>query len=232
MKESQKDMLKIAKSSWFTILFIVIMWLVYFVNQSFNLNLYKYGVYTRTLNGLLGVIFSPFIHSSSSINHIVSNSVPLLVLGTALFYFYREIAFKVFFGIWFISGFWLWALSRPSYHIGASGVVYGLAFFIFLSGWIRRSKPLMGLSLLVVFLYGSIVWGVLPVDLSISFEGHFYGALSGVILAYVYKNQGPQKREYIWEEEENDEFPISVEESNKPYIIHYTYVKSKKESED
>ena len=191
------------------------MWLSFFLNGYFNLNFYQFGVYTRTVHGLFGILASPFIHNSESVNHIVSNSLPMLVLGTSLFYFYKEIALKVFMGIWLSSGVWLWVLSRPSYHIGASGIVYGLAFFIFFSGWIRKSKPLMGLSLLVVFLYGSIIWGIFPIDWTISFEGHFYGALAGVLLAFYYKKKGPQKQEYIWEDEEEDEFTYVYEYKEK-----------------
>lgn len=206
------DIKRIIKSMWFPLLMLFVMWLSFFLNDYLNLNLYKLGVYTRTIKGLVGVLFMPFIHNSESINHIFSNSIPILILGTSLFYFYREIAFKVFLGIWFFSGIWLWVLSRPSYHIGASGIVYGLAFFLFFSGWIRKSKPLIGLSLLVVFLYGSIIWGIFPIDWSVSFEGHFYGALAGVILAFYFKNKGPQRKIYHWEDEdEEDEYDIVYE---------------------
>jgi membrane associated rhomboid family serine protease len=140
----------------------------------------------------------------------------MLVLGSALFYFYKEIALKVFITIWFVSGLWLWILSRPSFHIGASSIVYGLAFFLFFSGWIRKSKPLMGLSLLVVFLYGSMVWGLFPIDWSISFEGHAYGAFCGLVLSYIYRKQGPQREVFVWEEEteqEEDDFEVNDPEN-------------------
>lgn len=213
--EDKYDIKRVIKSMLFPVLFLFLMWLSYFLDDYFNLSLYKYGVYTRTLKGFFGVLFSPFIHNSESVNHIFSNSIPMLILGTSLFYFYKEIALKVFMDIWLFSGVWLWVLSRPSYHIGASGIVYGLAFFLFFSGWIRRSKPLMGLSLLVVFLYGSIVWGILPIDWSVSFEGHFYGALAGVLLAFFYKKKGPQRKEYIWEDEEEEEVTYIYEYKEK-----------------
>jgi membrane associated rhomboid family serine protease len=193
------DIQQLLRATIYPLLFIAIIWSVFSLDKYLHLELYQFGVYPRTLKGLLGILTSALIHSNSSINHIFSNSVPLFVLGTALFYFYRPIAFKVFFSIWIISGFWLWVLSRPSYHIGASTIVYGLVFFLFFSGWIRKSKPLMGVSLLVVFLYGSIVWGIFPIDWSVSFEGHAYGALVGTVLAFVFKNQGPQRQIYDWE---------------------------------
>jgi membrane associated rhomboid family serine protease len=213
---SYKDIKLILKATIFPLVFVATMWLVYLLDVVYNLNLYKWGVYTRTTSGLFGIVFSPFIHNSSSINHILSNSVPMLVLGSALFYFYKEIALKVFVTIWMVSGLWLWILSRPSFHIGASSIVYGLAFFSVFSGWIRKSKPLMGLSLLVVFLYGSMVWGLFPIDWSISFEGHAYGAFCGLVLSYIYRKQGPQREVFIWEDDselEEDDFDIDATEN-------------------
>jgi hypothetical protein len=213
---SYKDIQFILKATIFPLVFVAAMWLVYLLDVVYNLNFYKWGVYTRTTNGLFGILFSPFIHNNSSINHILSNSIPMLVLGSALFYFYKEIALKVFVTIWLVSGLWLWILSRPSFHIGASSIVYGLAFFLFFSGWIRKSKPLMGLSLLVVFLYGSMVWGLFPIDWSISFEGHAYGAFCGLVLSYIYRKQGPQREVFIWEDDselEEDDFDIDATEN-------------------
>ncbi|MBL0072016.1 MAG: rhomboid family intramembrane serine protease [Bacteroidetes bacterium] len=116
----------------------------------------EYGVLPRTLSGLKGVITSPFIHGD--MKHLISNSLPLLVLLSGLFYFYKAMAYRVFAGIFLLGGIWLWIGGRESYHIGASGLVYGLTTFLFLSGVVRREARLMALSLLVVFLYGGMVW--------------------------------------------------------------------------
>ena len=130
--ESELGSDKIKKGTFtIPILALLSIWLVYTIEIGFGFNFNKFGIYPKTIVGLRGILFSPFIHNSESINHIFSNSIPMLILGTSLFYFYREIAFRVFIGIWLTSGFWLWVLSRPSYHIGASGIVYGLAFFLF-----------------------------------------------------------------------------------------------------
>lgn len=193
------------------VLFLLVCWIVWLIDTEYHLNLYHYGVRPRSGMGLLGILFSPFIHDTHGFNHIVNNSGAVLVLMWGLFYFYREIAWRVFLGIWLIGGLWLWCLSRDSYHIGASGIIYGLASYLFFSGMFRKSIRLMGLSLIVVFLYGSMVWGILPfdyilgsyrVDLSISFEGHFWGAAAGLLLAYWYRSRGPQRRKYQWEIEE------------------------------
>jgi len=179
------------------------MWAVFLIEFELDANFAQYGLKPRTLSGLKGIFTIPFIHGSWS--HLLNNSFPMLVLGWALFHFYRSIAVKSLIGIALLSGIWLWISGRPSFHIGASGVVYGLAFFLFVSGWLRREKRVAALSLLVAFLYGGLWWGVLPVDPKISWEGHFWGALAGIALAILYRKQGPQKPVYQWELDENED---------------------------
>jgi membrane associated rhomboid family serine protease len=218
------------------------MWAIFLLDQEFDLHLSEYGLYPRKAEGLLGIFTIPFIHGSFS--HIINNSVPMLVLGWALFRFYPTLAFKTLFWILIISGIWLWISGRSSYHIGASGVVYGLAAFLFLSGWLRREKRVAALSLLVAFLYGSMWWGVLPVDPTISWEGHLWGAVAGFSLAFLYRKQGPQKPVYQWELEDDlpDEGPWNMQEkardekrpgqsNNSNIEITYTIVSPKKKDE-
>ncbi|MFN2430306.1 MAG: rhomboid family intramembrane serine protease [Cryomorphaceae bacterium] len=185
------------------LLLVTIMWAVFLIEYEIGANFAEYGLKPRTATGLRGILTIPFIHGSWS--HLINNSFPMLVLGWALFHFYRSIAVKTIIGILLLSGIWLWISGRSSFHIGASGVVYGLAFFLFVSGWLRREKRVAALSLLVAFLYGGLWWGVLPVDPKISWEGHFWGALAGIALAVLYRKQGPQKPVYQWELEEEDE---------------------------
>jgi membrane associated rhomboid family serine protease len=140
--------------------------------------------------------------------HLTDNSLPVFFLSLALFYFYRDIAYKIWFLIYFIGGILLWAVGRQAYHIGASGIIYGLATFLFTSGLIRGVRSLMAIALLVVFAYGGMVWGLLPFDFEVSFEGHITGAVSGLILAIVYRDQGPERERPSWdEEEEEDQLP-------------------------
>jgi membrane associated rhomboid family serine protease len=132
--------------------------------------------------------------------------MPVFLLSIALFYFYRDISYKIWFLIYFIGGVLLWGLGRQAYHIGASGLIYGLAAFLFLSGLIRKVRSLTAISLLVVFWYGSMVWGLLPFDFEVSFEAHISGAVSGVILAVIYRDQGPEPdKSELDEEEDQDE---------------------------
>ena len=174
------------------------------------------GIKPRFVEGLPGIFFSPLIHGDW--DHFFANALPMLVLGTALFYFYRDISLKVFVLIWFFTGILLWSGGRAgTWHIGASGVIYGLGSFLFLSGMIRNYIPLIALSLTVVFLYGSLFWGMFPIkwDLPYSWEAHLAGTLVGIILAVVYRKEGPQKPVPFWyyEEEEEDDRELLVVDS-------------------
>lgn len=172
-----------------------------------NIRLSFLGVYPLKLNGLTGILTMPLVHGDW--DHLFANTAPIMVLGTALFYFYEKISFRVFFGIWILSGIWIWFGGRPSWHIGASGIIYGLSSFIFISGIIRRDSRLAALALIVTFLYGSLIWGVFPDffprEKNISWEGHLGGAVAGLIMAVYYRKSGPKKKQYSWEIEEEDD---------------------------
>lgn len=196
----------------FPLILLVIVWLVKGWELLNNVSFYNLGVYPGKFSGLIGIVFSPLIHSD--IAHLLANSIPLFVLTGGLFFFYRGIAWQTFFLNYFLCGFWLWFMGRPSYHIGASGIIYGLAAFLFFSGFFRRDNRLMAFSMLVLFLYGGMIWGVFPYffpNQNISFEAHLAGFISGIVLAIFFKNKGPQRKKYSWElEEEEDE----IDESN------------------
>jgi membrane associated rhomboid family serine protease len=188
----------------FPAFFLVLIWAVKFYEISMELSFVEGGVYPRKLSGLKGILLSPLIHGDWK--HLLDNSLPVLLLSLALFYFYRDIAYKIWMLIYFIGGILLWGVGRQAYHIGASGLIYGLAAFLFLSGVIRKVRSLMAISLLVVFWYGSMVWGLLPYDFEVSFEAHITGVVAGVILALIYRDQGPEPdRSTLDEEDEEDE---------------------------
>lgn len=171
----------------------------------------QFGTDPRTLKGLLGIITTPFIHSN--VEHLMGNIIPLFVLTFALFYFYRGIALISFALMWICSGLLLWLIGRDSYHIGASGIIYVLVFFLFFSGIFRRYVPLIAISAIVVFLYGSYIWGIFPwiTKPEISWEGHLSGALTGIVFAVIFRNYGPKKVEEVWEDEPDDENPYWME---------------------
>jgi len=184
---------------------VIAMALVELGEVVFELDLGQFGVYPRKLSGLLGVFTYPFIHSDWK--HLTNNSSAILVLGTMLYYFYRPVATKTLIWVYLMSGVWLWIGGRPNFHIGASGIVYALFGFLFFSGLLRKHLKLMALSMLVVFLYGSLVWGIFPVDHQISYEGHLFGLLAGIVVAVVYRKQGPQRPKYSWDFVEEEEVP-------------------------
>jgi membrane associated rhomboid family serine protease len=184
-------------------LFVFLLWVIKVIEWIGGFSLGFLGVYPLSPKGLIGIVTAPLIHSDFS--HLAANSVPLFILGAALVYFYREISLKVFFLIYLMVGVWVWVFAREAYHIGASGIVYGLASFIFLSGLIRRNSRLIALAMVVAFLYGSFVWGVFPEffpEQNISWESHLMGIIAGSILAVYYRKEGPQREKYSWEIEE------------------------------
>jgi len=179
------------------------LWLVKIFEEYTLIDLAVLGVYPRKLSGLIGIITSPLIHANFS--HLISNSIPLLVLMIFLFYAYTNSSFKVFFSVYFLSNVLVWVFAREAYHIGASGIVYGLVTFLFFVGVFRRDTKSIGLSLLVIFMYGGLVWGILPTDPAISFEAHLSGAIVGLVAALVWRNADPLPEKYEWEYENDDE---------------------------
>ena len=183
--------------------FVFLMWLVKIIEVLFDLDFSRFGIYPFSLEGLPGIIFSPFIHAN--FGHLFNNSLPLFFLGTALFYFYSEIAVKVSLWTYFLTGLLVWLAGRSAWHIGASGLIYGLASFLFFSGIIRRYFRLIALSLLIVFLYGSMVWGIFPnIYKDVSWESHMLGFISGILLAVVYRNEGPRQPVIEWPDEDEE----------------------------
>jgi membrane associated rhomboid family serine protease len=218
--------------SFYPLLFLLVAWTVFLLDKHYLLYLSEWGTSPRTFKGVSGILFSPFLHAD--LDHIASNSIPILVLGMLTFYFYKPIAKGALLWIWLIAGVWLWVGGRNNltgdfHHIGASGLIYGMAFFLFFSGIFRKHKQLMVVSALVLFLYGSITWGVFPLKNEISWEAHLFGAIAGIMVAYNYKKEGPQRKVYQWEEEEdeddNDEWKDpegnNTQETNLNITYHY-----------
>ncbi|MCB8999432.1 MAG: rhomboid family intramembrane serine protease [Bacteroidales bacterium] len=187
----------------FPAFFLFLLWFIKLTELGLDVSFVKFGLYPHQWRGLIGILTAPLIHAD--FNHLADNSVPVFVLSLAIFYFYRQIAYKVFFLIYFISGFLVWIAGREAYHIGASGLVYGFVTFLFFSGVIRKNINLLAISLLVIFLYGSLVWGLLPYDYKISWESHLMGALTGAALAVLYRKEGPEREKYSWETESDEE---------------------------
>ena len=208
---------KILSTLFIPFLFLLLMWLVKVIEVNFQISLVRYGVFPQTIDGLKGILFSPFIHKDFT--HLINNSYPILILGGMLFAIYRKIATQIFVWLFFIAGFWLWIIGRPSFHIGASGFIYALASFLLVSGIIRKNPRLTAVSMLVIFLYGSMIWGLLPTKEPISWEGHLSGFIAGILVAIFYRNEGPKPKKYQWEIDEEIEEELL---KNNTQHFHYT----------
>ncbi len=185
------------------LIFVFIMWFVYWAEVFSGGDFGKYGILPRHLKGLRGILLSPFLHTN--LKHLYNNTIPLIVLMMMLRYFYRNLSTAVLmYGIP-LTGFITWLIGRPSYHIGASGVIYLLVGFIFFSGVFRKYYRLVAMSLLVVFLYGGMIWYIFPVKSKISWEGHLAGFLTGLFLAVKYRYHPPYPETYHFERTEFDE---------------------------
>jgi membrane associated rhomboid family serine protease len=186
----------------YPILFVILIWLIFWVEFRFNVDLKSFGIQPRKIEGISGIIFSPFLHSS--LEHLFNNSIPLFLLSSAIFFFYRTISWKIIFLGIFLSGLLTWIIGRDSTHIGASGLIYVLISFIFFKGIISKNFNLMALSLIVVFIYGGTIWYVFPIKNNMSWEGHLSGFMIGVLLALLFKKNNPVNKVYKWENEDYD----------------------------
>jgi membrane associated rhomboid family serine protease len=171
------------------------------IEYFFNLNFAHFGIYPRDVRTLSGILFYPFIHNDFA--HLANNMMSLFSLTWVISYFYGSIFNSIILSNYLISGLWLWCLGRPSGHIGASGMIYALAAFLILSGIIRKNKSLSYITMLIIFGYGSLVWGLFPIDYKMSFEGHITGALAGIVTALYFKNDGPENDHEIIADEDN-----------------------------
>lgn len=196
--------------------FIVgILWLIKLIEIGLGASFVKAGVFPHHVKGLHGIITSPFVHSG--FKHLISNSVPLFILLFALIYFYRKYSYRILWQIYLLSGICVWIAGREAWHIGASGVVYGLAAFHLVSGIIRNDVRLLTISVVVVFLYGGMVWGMFPFKPDVSWESHLWGAVSGIILAFYYRKYTIKRKPFDWESEPDEPEEDSFAEENKEH---------------
>ena len=199
-QDIQRIMLAAAKP----LFLIFILYMLKIVEVGMHWDLSHLGIYPMEKRGVFGILTHPLIHSGFS--HLLANTLPLFFLSWCLFYFYRGIAGKIFILIWIGAGLLTFIIGKPGWHIGASGLIYGLAFFLFFSGILRKHVPLVALSLLVTFLYGSLVWNMFPqfASSTTSWEGHLGGAAAGIAAAILFRHKGPQQPELFIDEEEED----------------------------
>jgi membrane associated rhomboid family serine protease len=189
-------------SAMVALIFIALLWLIELLDRVFDLQLYRFGVLPHSPEGLGGILFAPLIHGSWS--HLLSNSFALLILLTALLYGYPRSSRPALALVYAGSGLGVWLFARESYHFGASGLTHGMMFYIFTAGILRRDRLSIALSLIVFFIYGSMIWSIFPQEPGISYESHFFGAACGVLAALLFalRDPPPAEKHYEWEDEE------------------------------
>ncbi len=210
-------------------LFTAMPWVVFGIEKWQGISFSEYGILPRNISRFWGIFTSPFLHAD--LQHIISNSTPIFILTAFLHHFYRKFFGWVYLTIYLLSGFWTWIIGRPDFHIGASGIVYGLTAYIFFSGAWSKNYKLAAISLLIVFLYGSIVWGVFPMERHISWEAHLSGFVAGFIMSLYFKKELPTRKKYDWEIKDDDTeyVQVPVEEIENGIIVtRYIYVPKNK----
>ena len=196
----------------YPLLFLFAIVTVFWLESQFNWNFNYLGIYPRRIEGLRGILFGPFIHGD--MKHLFNNSIPLVVLTTALFYFYRDIRWKVLLYGLFLTGLFTWLIGRPSLHIGASGVIYMLTSFLLFKGIFSKQYQLTALSFAVIFIYGSFIWYIFPTDPKISWEGHLSGFIVGLSFALLFNKNPIEHKKYEWEKENYDP-------DKDPFLSHF-----------
>lgn len=183
---------------------VAAVWLVFLISPLFNLT--YYGNKPRTAEGLLGILTMPFLHANWS--HLINNTLPLFLTTVALFGNYPKVAQRVLIRATLLTGLLVWTFARGSNHIGASGLFYALLSYLFVSGFLKKDLQSMGLSLIIAFLYGSMIWGILPIEVGVSWESHLFGLLSGIFLAWITRHiDRPKLKDWQLDDDLDHYFP-------------------------
>jgi membrane associated rhomboid family serine protease len=184
--------------------FVGLLWVINLMNWSLDLDPALSGIRPRQWWGLPGIVFAPLVHAN--FEHLVSNTPPLLVLASAMLFLYPNAVLRVLPAVWLGTGAAVWVFGRESVHFGASGLVYGFASYVFVAGVLRRDRRAIAAALAVWFLYGSMVWGVLPTPFGVSWETHLAAALIGIACAIALRRRDiPPRKRYAWEDEKDNE---------------------------
>lgn len=206
-RQPPKDVARLRATALGVVTFITALWAIQALLTVTGWNAAPLGLRPGEPWGLVGILTAPLIHGSWG--HLISNTLPLLILGTAMIYgtpAASRVALPV---IWLASGIGVWFFARDAVHIGASGLTYGMMFFVFIVGILRRDRRSIALAMLVFFLYGSMIWGIFPTSPGISFEYHLFGALAGTVCAFLLRERDPlpARKRYDWEDEDEEDEP-------------------------
>ena len=227
----KSDLVKFKDSVFYSLAFIALLWIVKAIEFSVSGDFCDYGILPRKISGAIGIITGPLIHGD--INHLFSNTIPLLILGIGVIYFYNKIAFEVIALIYLMTGVWVWIAAREAYHIGASGIVYGMVSFLFFSGVFRKDPKSIAVSLVVTFLLGGMIYGIFPTNDNISWESHLLGSLAGIFCAFYFRSvptfERIRKVDLLSEDadEKELEHALNSDLSDKAISFQYDYVPTK-----
>lgn len=218
---------KLRSSLLMALFFVFALWFIRVMELSFGTSLVKLGILPRHMSGLVGIVTSPLIHGTTKeglYSHIIHNSLVLIpILGLTL-YSYRQIAFKVIAWLWLMIGFWVWCFARENYHVGASGLAYGLASFLFFIGIFQRKPSAMALSGIILVTHSGMLYGIFPKDPHVSWESHLIGLIAGMVVAFYFRNSGLNlEPKYSWMKEGN---------TSESFDFTYTYEDRADQRED
>lgn len=187
--------------------FVALLWIIKLLEGLSGVELYSWGVRPQATDGLKGILTAPLIHGSW--NHLISNTLPLLLLGSLLIYGYPSSRWRTLTVIWLVSGLGVWLFARPNYHFGASGITHGMFFFLFIAGVLRRDSKSIALLMIAFFMYGGMLLTIFPREPGISYEYHFFGGFAGVLCAlmFAHNEKKPKKKRYSWLDENGDDLP-------------------------
>lgn len=227
MPDTQAESERFAYSFLPGTLFVALIWLIALLVYLSDVQLTWLGVLPRNSLGLVGIVTGPLIHSG--LIHLLSNSFPLVLLSGFILFLHRRVALRVFMFVYVLSGLFTWLIGRDAYHVGASGVVYGLAGFLLFNGMLRRDRAGLAVSLAILFLYGGLFYGLFPAEERISWEGHLGGLLAGMGAALLYGESVERRAEPDESEAAATASPIALQQrhqsstlGNSPYAMRYT----------
>lgn len=200
------------------LIFTTIIWLIKLIETLLGFSFALLGLYPQRWEGLLGIITAPFLHGDFA--HLLSNTFPVILLSGLLFQIYPKVSWRLIRWLFLATGFWTWCFAREAYHIGASGLIYGLAAFLFFAGVFRKNRPEAAVSLVIILLYSGLLWGLIPKDVNVSWESHLSGFIAGASFAFF-------SRRWDITANSNDSFLQNTEEihENQVKIISLKYRK-------
>lgn len=208
--EAKRDKRRLGRAALGAFAFVALLWWIKLIEVWLGESFAGLGVRPGNPLGLVGIVSAPLLHGS--LDHLVGNTLPMLLLTTLTFSVYPRSALRAVLLIWLLSGLGTWLFGRESTHIGASGLAHGLMFFLFTLGALRRDRPAVATAMIAFFMYGGMLLSVLPGDPAISWESHLFGAVSGVLAALIWRRRdpAPPRKRYSWEDE--DEYEAILED--------------------